>query len=445
MTPLTQKLSKLKEQAQRPVIFRGWVPLAVLFKLIVINSGVLGSHTVYAQQSPTPHNNEVEMIAWVGEQPADFGVQSPIPQFSVNEQVILTIEVATPRWFTTGTRIGGIDIQNVIAKQRNPLATNYTERKGGQIWSRQRWEITIYPQVSGLFVIPPVAVDVSVSASDGSTISGTLYTQPISFQAVMPSGLLNQELAWFSATEVEIQQQWQTSRDTLQAGDTITRKITLHAQDSLSVLLPDLRMNESTSRYQVYPHPNRFDDRQVRGDYQSSRIAESVYVIQQGGELTLPAYSFQWWNSNTKQLQKVMIEGKTFQVRHTVTSFLKTYSIWFSCFFGGVVILVIVITGVWRYYRARPIPPWLTLQQLLKAQRWGEARTVLYKQLHINTTLLEMSKADNDNNWLARSARLQQGEKNIRLLKLLWRAIQRKRPKRWKIKVPKALPQLDDI
>ncbi|MCV5803009.1 BatD family protein, partial [Escherichia coli] len=86
------------------------------------------------------------------------------PSFSVNEQVILTIEVATPRWFTGGTRIGNIEIPNVIAKQRNQLATNFTEQKEGQTWSRQRWEVTLYPQASGDFVIPPVAVGVQVSA-----------------------------------------------------------------------------------------------------------------------------------------------------------------------------------------------------------------------------------------------------------------------------------------
>ncbi|MEZ9417534.1 hypothetical protein AB4189_25760, partial [Vibrio sp. 10N.286.49.E1] len=89
--------------------------------------------------------------------------------------------VATPRWFTGGTRIGGIEIPNVIAKQRNQLATNYTERVGSITWSRQRWEVTLYPMTSGEFVIPTLPVRVQVSAPDGSNVGGTLYTQPIKF------------------------------------------------------------------------------------------------------------------------------------------------------------------------------------------------------------------------------------------------------------------------
>ncbi len=76
-------------------------------------------------------SDNVELLAWVGKQGAGADTKEA-PKFSVNEQVILYIEVATPRWFTGGTRIGSVEIPNVIAKQRNQLATNYTERKGGK-------------------------------------------------------------------------------------------------------------------------------------------------------------------------------------------------------------------------------------------------------------------------------------------------------------------------
>ncbi|MCW1890680.1 hypothetical protein OK016_21710 [Vibrio chagasii] len=52
-------------------------------------------------------------------------------------------------------------------------------------------------------------------------------------------------------------------------------------------MLRNVLTNESTQQYQKHPQPNRLDDTQERGDYRSSRIEESVYVIQQGGEFTL--------------------------------------------------------------------------------------------------------------------------------------------------------------
>ncbi|EOD9424196.1 BatD family protein [Vibrio harveyi] len=387
-------------------------------------------------------SDNVELLAWVGKQGAGADTKEA-PKFSVNEQVILYIEVATPRWFTGGTRIGSVEIPNVIAKQRNQLATNYTERKGGQTWSRQRWEITLYPQASGQFVIPPVAVGVQVSAPDGSKVAGTLYTQPIKFEASMPSGLLSDESEWFTATKVSVGQKWTTSNDELKVGDAITRTITINAQDSLSVLLPDLLSNDSTASYQAYPQPNRLDDKQTRGDYQSSRIEESVYVIQQGGEFTLPEHTFQWWNSQSKQLETVVIEGKTFKAKHTFKSFVRAYSGWLIGCAVTLFVLVIAVLSIHRYYRSRPTPPWLVFRRMVKANRWGDVRASLYKQLRSNTGGLEMSKASNSDVWQKRSQRLQEGQEDVSLMNALWKGIQALKAKRFKWVIPKALPQLD--
>ncbi|CAH1540982.1 BatD [Vibrio harveyi] len=387
-------------------------------------------------------SENVELLAWVGKQGAGAD-RKEAPKFSVNEQVILYIEVATPRWFTGGTRIGSVEIPNVIAKQRNQLATNYTERKGGQTWSRQRWEITLYPQASGQFVIPPVAVGVQLSAPDGSKVAGTLYTQPIKFEASMPSGLLSDESEWFTATKVSVDQKWTTSNDDLKVGDAITRTITINAQDSLSVLLPDLLSNDSTASYQAYPQPSRLDDKQTRGDYQSSRIEESVYVIQQGGEFTLPEHTFQWWNSQSKQLETVVIEGKTFKAKHTFKSFVRAYSGWLIGCAVTLFVLVIAVLSIHRYYRSRPTPPWLVFRRMVKANRWGDVRASLYKQLRSNTGGLEMSKASNSDVWQKRSQRLQEGQEDVSLMNALWKGIQALKPKRFKWVIPKALPQLD--
>ncbi len=388
--------------------------------------------------------NDVELLAWVGK-PGVTSNNKEVAKFSVNEQVILYIDVATPRWFTRGTRIGSVEIPNVIAKQRNQLATNYTERKDGQTWSRQRWEITLYPQASGEYVVPPIAVSVEVSASDGSKMSGVLYTQPIKFEASMPSGLLNQESQWFAATNVEVDQKWQTSNDDLKVGDAITRTITINAQDSLSVLLPDLLSSESTASYQAYPKPKRLDDTQTRGDYQSSRIEESVYVIQQGGEFALPEYQFQWWNSKNQQLETVIVEGKTFKAKHTLNSFIRMYSGWLVGSFITLFVIVGAVLIAHRYYQTRPTPPWLMFHRMIKAQQWGAVRAILYQQLRANTGLLEMNKANDSKDWQQRSRQLQSGEENRGLMHSVWRTIKNMKSKRFQFRLPKALPKLDDV
>ncbi|SBS62490.1 BatD family protein [Vibrio splendidus] len=408
-------------------------------------------------------SGDVELIAWVGEKPKSGDKITPT-KVSVNEQVILNIEVATPRWLTGGTRIGSIEIPNVIAKQRNQLATNYTERVNGTTWSRQRWEVTLYPMTSGEFVIPTVPVRVQVSAPDGSNVGGTLYTQPIKFEASLPSGLLDNESPWFSATEVDTEQQWQRSSENLKVGDAITRTVTIKAKDSLSVLLPDVLNNESTQQYQAYPQPNRLDDTQDRGNYRSSRIEEAVYVIQQGGEFTLPEFSFQWWDSKNQRLETVVIKGNVFEAKHTVQSFIKAYMSVFISVGLALLFSVACFVSVKRYYANRPTPGWLVFRRLLKQGNWAALRTFIYRQLRNETSQLELNKAqlseeqlgkaNEQKRWLEDSESLQQGREDKNVFTRLWKSL-RKLPSDKsnssnsrsifdRLKIPKALPDLKD-
>ncbi|MGF1800024.1 BatD family protein [Vibrio gigantis] len=430
----------------------------LLVSMVLLFSTAFSAFASAADIFDLQKSGDVELIAWVGEKPKSGDKTTPA-KVSVNEQLILTIEVATPRWLTGGTRIGSIEIPNVIAKQRNQLATNYTERVGGTTWSRQRWEVTLYPMTSGEFVIPTVPVRVQVSAPDGSNVGGTLYTQPIKFEASLPSGLLSDESPWFSATDVDVEQQWQRSNENLKVGDAVTRTVTIKAKDSLSVLLPDVLNNESTQQYQAYPQPNRLDDTQERGDYRSSRVEETVYVIQQGGGFTLPDFSFQWWNSKNQRLESVVVKGEVFEAKHTLQSFIKAYMSVFISAGLALLVCIALVVAVKRYYTNRPTPSWLVLRRLLKQGNWAELRTFIYRQLRNETSQLELDKVqlgklNGQKRWLEDSEALQQGREDKNVFTRLWKGLRNlpadtsnssnSRSIFDRLKIPKALPDLKD-
>ncbi|WP_261904426.1 BatD family protein [Vibrio fortis] len=416
------------------------------------------SHSVVAQDINTlQKQGRLELMAWVGDQPksTDEGKsKADIPTFSVNEQVVLTIEVGTPRWFTGGTRIGNVEMADVIAKQRNTLATNYTARQNGETWSRQRWEITLYPQKSGDYVIPRLPVGVEVSTDDGSKVSGTLYTQPIKFKTQLPSGLLTDETPWFSATSVDVVEQWKQSNENLKVGDAITRTVTIKAQDSLSVLLPNLLVNESTAQYQAYPQPHKLNDTQERGDYRSERIEESVYVIQQGGDFTLPELTFQWWNTKEKRLETVVLESSSFSAKHTFKSFVKAYSAAMLVSVLIVIGIVVSVLAIRRYYKTHPAPRWLAFHRVVKEGNWPKIRGFVYRELRGNTSLLELDKCSESEGWSETNSTFQKGSQDTHVLKRVWKAVINKDsnndPNRrsnrrpwWRKYFPKALPDLE--
>lgn len=402
------------------------------------------SNVLHAQQlSSAGRTAQVEVRAWLG----NVDNENKTPQFMVNQQIVLSIDVGTPRWFTSGTKIQNVELPNVIAMQRNSAAMNYTERRGGQTWSHQRWELTLYPQSSGQYVIEPLDLSITVSADDGKPLSGIVRTPVLNFQVVLPSGLIDTQNTWFSASEVEVLQQWQLSNEELQAGDSISRTVTVKAKDSLSVLLPTLLSAQHSDFYQAYLQPSALQDTQTRGNYNSQRKEELVYVLQQGGALTIPELEFQWWNSDAQQLETVIIEGREFVIKHTFQSWVKSHSIWVASF-AAFVFIFAMSAWLWRkYYRSHPTPVWLNFHRLLKRSQWGKLRTLIYREHRVRRGLRTLLPDKSlSSSWQSDSVALQEGSEDRQVYKRLWRLVRRKPSHShsgWRdLLLPKALPEL---
>lgn len=350
-----------------------------LILLVLILSGV--TSIAYADEAlPSSSPYSISVKAWIGSEslaPNDELEKA----YAVSEQVVLTIDVSTPRWFLGPTTIGKIDIPNLIVKQRNQLATNYTERKNGVTWSHQRWEITLYPQSSGTFTLPKVPVTATIAGEGGKKIQGTVNTPEFSFKVGLPDGQLTDKNPWFAASKVMVEQGWQTSHDQLKVGDTITRTIKVTADDSLSILLPQLLSEKSTSSYQAYAEPAQLVDKSIRGNYQSSREDKVVYVMQQGGDVSFPAFDVTWWNTENQTVEKVHIAGESFQIKHTLHSFIQTYWLWCVSILAALCVVSIFLVVVIRYYKSHPLPLFIQFNQSLAKSDFKTARLLLYIKL----------------------------------------------------------------
>ncbi|OBT13260.1 hypothetical protein A9264_14205 [Vibrio sp. UCD-FRSSP16_10] len=337
---------------------------------------------------------------------------------SVNQPVTLYIELSTPRWFTAGTRITLPEIPNVIVKQRSQLAVNYAERRNGQTWSVQLWQINLFAQNVGSFVVPPVAVNAQVSVDSRHNVAGTLYSKALKFNASLPSGRLTQDLPWINSPNVEISQDWQQSSDALKAGDVITRTLVVTASDTLSVLLPPMLvptvLNEpnqgqvtannratATQSYQVYSKPVQLFDEQTRTQYHAKRVEEQVYVLQHGGEVHFADYSVLWWNSNTEKLQKLTFKGNTFKVAHTLSSWLNYYKGYLLAVLISISSLLAISWFIWRYYQTRPRPSWWHFACVLSQGHNSEVRSALYLHLRTKSGHLQMGALSSSDEWQA--------------------------------------------
>ncbi|MGY3947055.1 protein BatD [Aeromonas allosaccharophila] len=350
--------------------------------------------------------------------------------YAVNQQITLYLELATNRWFTAGTRIGQFELPGVMVKQRSELATNFTQRQDGETWSHQRWELTLYPQQSGQFEIPAIAVRVTVAQPDGGSQPLTLTTRPQRFAAALPDPTLTVGGHWLSASNLTLSQRWQNSADDqadgeLRVGDAITRTVTANGQDTLSVLIPPLiPVIDNDEWVQAYPAQARLDDTQERGEYLSSREDQTTYIVQRGGELTLPALELRWWNSQTRQLETLTLPGQTLRVRHTPASWLAAYGPGLAAGVGALTLLVLMLLAIARYYRHRPRPLGWQYGAAIWCRQWGTVRVLAYRYLRARRGELELGRVSRDPAWQQQQAAFQQGTLDrADSLKMGWRLL----------------------
>ena len=343
--------------------------------------------------------------------------------YAVNQQIILYIEVITPRWFTGGTRIAPIEIPNVVAKQRNPLAMNFTEKKEGITWTHQRWEITLYPQAEGHFVVPSTAVTVQVSRPNSTNATGVLYTEPQAFSAIIPLGLLSEQSAWISGQDFSVEQQWSQSNPELKAGDAITRTLTVKGSNTLAMLIPKLIQPIATVDYQIYPQPNQLSDSQTRGDYLSERKESVVYVLQNGGNVSFPAIHLTWWNTENKTLETITLEGQSFYIAHTLSSWLHQY--WHGLIALIIAIMVITLIGfkTITYYKTHPLPAWFIYANAVKQQQWSQVRVLLYRVLRKHSDQLQLKQYCVTTDWQQDATQFQSHGITKKLSLSLWQKI----------------------
>lgn len=389
---------------------------------------------VYAQESqPT----QVTAKAWIGskdsKQPAVF---------APTEQIILYVEVSTNTWYTSGTQIAAVDIADVLVKQRNPFAINSSVRRQGQTWSTQLWEIVLYPQKSGDFTVPSIVVNAQVAGSGGTKQAVTLETKPIPFRVELPSAELDGSRSWFSSTKATVKQQWQQSSEQLKVGDSVTRVLTIEAQDSLSVLLPNLLRDGVSDVWQVYPSPAELTDTQSREGYISKRTDSHTYILQQGGDITWPTYEVWWWNSKDKRIEKVTIEGKTIHVKHTLSSWLRAYQVELLSSLLVIVSVVSFIYGLKRYFRTHSKPAWYQFMRSLLKRHWAESRTLLYRKARMTKQNVALTAVDQQSQWSRYACRVQQENAKRKDFIWLWRKLSARAT--ISFRVPRALKQLDN-
>jgi hypothetical protein len=315
-------------------------------------------------------NDQLRLRSWL----------QPEADIVVGEEVRLTIEVATRRWFAGGTRIRPPEIRNLVVLRRDQFATNQSRREGETTWVIQQWNLELYPQAEGVFSVPPIQLELAVNDATEGVVRGSLLTSPLTFEAGLPAALQGLE-RWLATPEFTVQNNLDREPTELRPGDAIVREVVLRATHVTAMMLPAVHTN-AIDGLSAYPDLPQLEDRSNRGEATAERRERITYVVEQSGEYQLPEQVFYWWDTRSGQLREAVLPALTFEAgvgqagnTQPQTGSSTAALNWRRGLNWGLLLaaLILVVTGLRRLpQRNRAPAEWQQLRRINRALSRGD-------------------------------------------------------------------------
>lgn len=226
---------------------------------------------------------------------------TPSERIVPGQKVTLTLEIATDRWFTGGTRIGLPEVPGLVILQTEQFASNASETRNGQPWVIQRWSLDVFPQRAGEFTIGPIALQLQVNAGEADDVKGEGHSPSRHFSVAIPDSLTQID-QWVAAPAFSVRQNFDRALDDLSVGDAFEQEIVFEASDVLAMMLPTYAIEQQPG-LRAYPAPPVLDNSVNRGQTLASHRIHISYVVEKAGQYVLPARDYFWWNTQNAELE----------------------------------------------------------------------------------------------------------------------------------------------
>lgn len=240
------------------------------------------------------------------------------------EQITLSIDVATDRWFAKGITIDSFTMVEAIVLPLTGQTINGTKKVNYKTWVTQTREIILYPNQAGIYEIPAIAVKMAINTEQGP-VSGIAYTKVAELDVIVPAklkGISDYVVSNNVTVKVEYEGEVEsatTEEDEQQAepiykiGSAITQTISFSAENVPAMMFPQIEQPEING-ISIYHKPGQINDTNNRGMITGKRSDSFSFIFEQAGTYHLPERNFFWFNTASQQLEEITIPGQTWQV-----------------------------------------------------------------------------------------------------------------------------------
>lgn len=237
----------------------------------------------------------------------------------VQQQSLLTLRLITSVGLTS-LEAEELKIDNTIIKK---VAEHQFQRTiNGKAHAVVEIIYAIYPQQSGTLKIPAVTWTVGLQSQPTDRYDPfgrfspskrmRLRTQEDNIQVlVQPSQYTGEH--WLPAKNLTMEQQWSQSPDTFKVGEPITRNLTVSVEGLSAAQVPHMNVTAGQD-FKIYPDkPRHTEDVSTQGI--TTTLTESYAIVpNKAGQLTLPAVSITWWDTQQQTMREAQIPAQVVNV-----------------------------------------------------------------------------------------------------------------------------------
>jgi hypothetical protein len=233
----------------------------------------------------------------------------------VQAQVLLSIKiyrsVATRQPALRDPTVSGVEVLSELAGDDR----SYEAVIDGTAYQVVERVYALYPQESGTINISAARFEARVLRNGRITGRKVFESEPLSItvQPIPDRPAEFPDATWLPAKDLQISEDW--SRDTaeVQAGEPLTRRVSISALGQLETQIPALEP-PATAGINVYPDKPELTRSVETGGIRGMRSDQYAMIGVTAGEVVLPALEVPWWNTQSGQWEVATLPERTLTI-----------------------------------------------------------------------------------------------------------------------------------
>lgn len=184
----------------------------------------------------------------------------------------------------------------------------YQEQDNGREWQVVERTFAVIPQQTGTLQIPRQEFQGRKRDGQGAVAFLRAHSEPQQITVNPPPDNFSGDL-WLPAASLDIREEWSSDPDSLEAGESITRTLTVRGLGVLPEALPALEIDYPDA-VREYPDPPIPESRFTENTLESRVQKSAALVPLEAGTTTLPEIRIPWWDVVDDQERVAVIPAR---------------------------------------------------------------------------------------------------------------------------------------